>query len=226
VYFITVYYVSRSNEGRHIVLVIFLKNNYLTLRSKSHEGHYGMRHTALWSCTHIPNIIDLSGKTKKLWSGQASLRRSRRSTCYIRKQWNINWETEQNIKPRYWGTSEVAGLLFKSQLSTEDRRQLISFVLYVFIISPFRSIIIPIRFILVHFSFRSISVIRLAPLDLLLSCLYSGVWTKLHQNEAVMDRNGPINTRNWQITDPIFSQFCHILYSKTMKHQLRNWTKY
>jgi hypothetical protein len=47
--------------------------------SKSHEGHYSMRHTALWSCTHIPNIIDLSGKTKKLWSGQASLRRSRRS---------------------------------------------------------------------------------------------------------------------------------------------------
>ena len=33
----------------------YLKNNYLTLRSKSHEGHYGMRHTALWSCTHIPN---------------------------------------------------------------------------------------------------------------------------------------------------------------------------
>ena len=24
------------------------------------KGHYGMRHTALWSCTHIPNIIDLS----------------------------------------------------------------------------------------------------------------------------------------------------------------------
>ena len=33
----------------------YLKNNYLTLRSKSHEGHYGMRHTTLWSCTHIPN---------------------------------------------------------------------------------------------------------------------------------------------------------------------------
>jgi hypothetical protein len=29
-------------------------------RSRSHEGHYGMQHTALWSCTHIPNIIDLS----------------------------------------------------------------------------------------------------------------------------------------------------------------------
>ena len=33
----------------------YLKNNYLTLRSKSHEGHYGMQHTTLWSCTHIPN---------------------------------------------------------------------------------------------------------------------------------------------------------------------------
>jgi hypothetical protein len=40
------------------------------------DGHYCTRHTALWSCTHIPNIIDLSGKTKKVWSGQASLRRS------------------------------------------------------------------------------------------------------------------------------------------------------
>jgi hypothetical protein len=29
-----------------------------------------------WPCTHIPNIIDLSGKIKKLWSRQASLRRS------------------------------------------------------------------------------------------------------------------------------------------------------
>ena len=47
-------------------------------RSRSHEGHYGMLHTALWSCTHIPNIVDLSGKTKKLWSGQAAMRRSRR----------------------------------------------------------------------------------------------------------------------------------------------------
>jgi hypothetical protein len=24
-------------------------------RSRSHKGHYGMWHTALWSCTHIPN---------------------------------------------------------------------------------------------------------------------------------------------------------------------------
>jgi hypothetical protein len=29
-----------------------------------------MWHTALWSCTHIPNIIDLSRKTKMLWPGQ------------------------------------------------------------------------------------------------------------------------------------------------------------
>ena len=31
-------------------------------RSRSNKGHYGMRHTALWSSTHIPNIIDLSRK--------------------------------------------------------------------------------------------------------------------------------------------------------------------
>jgi hypothetical protein len=35
-------------------------------RSRSHEGHYGTRHTVLWSCTHIPNIIDLSRKTKNI----------------------------------------------------------------------------------------------------------------------------------------------------------------
>ena len=40
----------------------YLKNNDLTLMSKSNEGHYGVRHTAIWSCTHIPNIIDLSRK--------------------------------------------------------------------------------------------------------------------------------------------------------------------
>jgi hypothetical protein len=34
-------------------------------RSRSHEGHFSMWHTALWSCTDIPNIIDLSGKIKK-----------------------------------------------------------------------------------------------------------------------------------------------------------------
>jgi hypothetical protein len=29
-----------------------------------------VRDTALWSCTHIPNIIDLSRKTKMLWPRQ------------------------------------------------------------------------------------------------------------------------------------------------------------
>ena len=79
-------------------------------RSRSHKGHYGMQHTALWSCTHIlewyylknnyltlrskvkvtwrslqyvthslmvmhhiPNIIDLSRKTKMLWPGQENI---------------------------------------------------------------------------------------------------------------------------------------------------------
>ena len=29
-----------------------------------------MQHIALWSYTHIPNIIDLSGKSKMLWPRQ------------------------------------------------------------------------------------------------------------------------------------------------------------
>ena len=28
------------------------------------KGHYSMRHITLWSCTHIPNIIDLSRRQK------------------------------------------------------------------------------------------------------------------------------------------------------------------
>ena len=34
-------------SGTHIPNKYYLKNNYLTLRSKSHEGHYCTRHTAL-----------------------------------------------------------------------------------------------------------------------------------------------------------------------------------
>ena len=55
----------------------YLKNNYLTLRSKSHEGHYGTRHTALWSCTHTKYNWPIWKDKKKLWLRQASLRRSR-----------------------------------------------------------------------------------------------------------------------------------------------------
>jgi hypothetical protein len=74
-YQISLTYLERQNVMAQ-TRKYYLKNNYLTSRSKSHEGHYGTPHIVLWSCTHIPNIIDLSRKTKKLWSGQASLRRS------------------------------------------------------------------------------------------------------------------------------------------------------
>ena len=78
--------ISKDNNVMARTRKYYLKNNYLTLRSKSHEGHYGTRHTTLWSCTHIPFIIDLSGKTKKLWSGQASLKRSGRSESRRKNQ--------------------------------------------------------------------------------------------------------------------------------------------
>ena len=56
----------------------YLKNNYLTLRLKVKVPRRSWRY-ATHRLMVIPNIIDLSGKTKKLWSEQALLRRSRRS---------------------------------------------------------------------------------------------------------------------------------------------------
>jgi hypothetical protein len=68
-----------------------MEPNLANSRSKSNEGHYDMWHTALWSCTHIPNIIDRYGKTKKLWSGQVSLRRSRRKNqTILDSDWSIS----------------------------------------------------------------------------------------------------------------------------------------
>jgi hypothetical protein len=48
---------SLTSRSNHCFLKYYLKTIIWPLgqRSRSHEGHYGMRHTALWSCTHIPN---------------------------------------------------------------------------------------------------------------------------------------------------------------------------
>jgi hypothetical protein len=48
---------------------ILFKKQLFDLEVKG-QGHYGTRHTTLRSCTHIPNIIDLSRKTEMLWPGQ------------------------------------------------------------------------------------------------------------------------------------------------------------
>ena len=50
----------------------YLKNNYLTLRLKVKVPQKSLWYAthALWSCTHILNIIDLSRKTKMLWPRQ------------------------------------------------------------------------------------------------------------------------------------------------------------
>ena len=79
--------VTRKNCFRYLKLMsplnkwYYLKNYYLTLRSKVKVQRKSLWYAIhrLMACTHIPNIIDLSRKTKKLWSGQALLRRSRRS---------------------------------------------------------------------------------------------------------------------------------------------------
>ena len=67
-------------------------------RSRSNKGHYGMRHTALWSCTYIPNSIDLSRKTKMLWPGQQNT---------IKK--NIIWPWRQRSRSHkgHYGTQHT-----------------------------------------------------------------------------------------------------------------------
>jgi hypothetical protein len=37
----------------------YLKNNHLTLRSKSHEGHYSTQHTTLWSCIYELSVHEV-----------------------------------------------------------------------------------------------------------------------------------------------------------------------
>ena len=49
-------------------------------KSRSQEGHYGTWHTALWSCAHIPNIIDISQK-KQLFDLEVKV--PRRSLRYV-----------------------------------------------------------------------------------------------------------------------------------------------
>ena len=59
-------------------MILFKKTIIWPWGQRSHKGHYSTRHTTLWSCTYIPIIIDLSWKTKKLWSGQASLKKQKK----------------------------------------------------------------------------------------------------------------------------------------------------
>jgi hypothetical protein len=62
----------------------YLKNNYFIWpwgqRSRSNEGHYGTRHTVLWSCTHIPNSLTYLERQKSY--GPAKVR----------------WEAEEKIR--------------------------------------------------------------------------------------------------------------------------------
>ena len=51
--------------------IIFKKQLFdLEVKGQGPTKVIAVRHTALWSCTHIPNIIHLSRKTKMLWPRQ------------------------------------------------------------------------------------------------------------------------------------------------------------
>jgi hypothetical protein len=77
----------------------YLKNNYLTLRSKSHEGHYGMRHTALWSCTHILELTHLKNNyltfRSKSHEGHYGTRHAALWSCiHIPNITDLSWKTK------------------------------------------------------------------------------------------------------------------------------------
>ena len=72
--------ISKDKNVMARTIKYYLKNNYLTLRSKSHEGHYGMRYTALWSCTHTPNKNYLKNNYLTL---RSKVKVPRRSLRYV-----------------------------------------------------------------------------------------------------------------------------------------------
>jgi hypothetical protein len=81
-------YLTRKNCFRYLKLMsplnkwYYFKDNYLTLRSKDKVQRRSLRyatHRLMVMHPHTKYHWPRSGKTKKLWSGQTSLRRSRRS---------------------------------------------------------------------------------------------------------------------------------------------------
>jgi hypothetical protein len=67
-----IYRITAAMKGKTDIIINIAASpiGRALIRSRSLEGHYGTRCTALWSCTHIPIIIDLPRKTKMLWPGQ------------------------------------------------------------------------------------------------------------------------------------------------------------
>jgi hypothetical protein len=57
IYQISLTYLERQKCYGPDKKILFKKQLfYLKVKGQGpHEGHYGMRHTPLWSCTHIPN---------------------------------------------------------------------------------------------------------------------------------------------------------------------------
>jgi hypothetical protein len=70
-YQISLTYLERQNCYGLDKKILFKKQLFdLEVKGQGPKKVITVRDTALWSCTHIPNIIDLSRKTKMLWPGQ------------------------------------------------------------------------------------------------------------------------------------------------------------
>ena len=88
-----------------------------------------MQHTTLWTCIHIPNIIDLSGKTKKLWSGQASLRTCRRKKIRLKQYVSLRSKGRHNtfIVYRWMKLWNSLFLMVSNSLKLDKKQTLLIF---------------------------------------------------------------------------------------------------
>jgi hypothetical protein len=115
-----------GTSDKHVMALArtyYLKNNYLTLRY--HEGDYGMRHTALWSCIHIPNKYYLKNNYLTLRSKVKVPRRLFRYTTHrlmvmhphTKYHWPISkdknvmaWTRKYYLKNNYVGAWPSGGV--------------------------------------------------------------------------------------------------------------------
>ena len=94
--------ISKDKNVKARARKYYLKNNYLTLRSKSHKSHYGTRQTALWSCTRIPisltylernNYLTLRSKVKVQ---RRSLRYATHTLMVMHPHIKYHWPTSKD----------------------------------------------------------------------------------------------------------------------------------
>jgi hypothetical protein len=111
-------------------------------RSRPHEGHYGMRHTVLWSCTHIPNKYYLRNNyltlRSKVKDPRRSLRYGKHRLMVMHPHTKYHWpiSKDKNIMARtrkYYLKNNYMTLRSKVKVS---RRSLLYATHYLMVMHP------------------------------------------------------------------------------------------